>query len=65
MNIFTKEYDGAIDFRTFGPYNIYDNTQKLDTRVNGRQRQYEFTFDNMVGFRLEKFFEEVRVTTPR
>jgi len=65
MNIFTKEYDGAIDFRIFGPYNIYDDTQKLDTRANGRQRQYQFTFDNKFGFRLEKFFEEIRVTTPR
>jgi hypothetical protein len=65
MYINTKEYDGALAFRTFGPYNIYDNTQKVETRANGRQRQYQFTFNNKFGFRLEKFFEELRTTTAR
>lgn len=65
MNILTKEYDGALAFRTFGPYNILDTTQKVEVRVNGRQRQYQFNFSNTVGFRIEKWFEELRTTTPR
>ena len=65
MTIKTKEYDGNVDYRTFGPYNILDNTRKIETRANGRQRQYTFNFSNKVGFRFEKFFEELRTTTPR
>jgi len=65
LSIDTKEYDGQLTPRTFGPYPIYDTTQKLEVRANGRQRQYTFEFNNEIGFRFEKFFEELRVTTPR
>jgi hypothetical protein len=65
MYIFTKEYDSAPFPRSFGPYNIISTTQKIEARANGRQRQYKFVFDNTTGFRLEKFFEELRTTTPR
>jgi len=65
MFIYTKEYDGMITPRTFGPYPIYDNTLKIETRANGRQRQYEFIFNNLVGFRIQKYFEELRTTTAR
>lgn len=65
MTIYTKEYDGQQFPRTFGSYPIYDTTQKIEVRANGRQRQYKFEFDNTTGFRLEKFFEELRTTTPR
>jgi hypothetical protein len=65
MFIYTKEYDGMPTARTFGPYPITDMTQKVETRANGRQRQYQFTFNNTTGFRFEKFFEELRTTTPR
>lgn len=65
MTIYTKEYDGQLTPRTFGAYPIYDTTQKIEVRANGRQRQYKFEFDNATGFRLEKFFEELRTSTPR
>jgi len=65
MTIYTKEYDGQLTPRTFGAYPIYDTTQKIELRANGRQRQYKFTFDNEIGFRFERFFEELRTSTPR
>lgn len=65
MFIYTKEYDSAGNFRTFGPYTVTDLTQKIETRANGRQRQYQYVFNNTIGFRIEKFFEELRTTTPR
>ncbi len=65
MYIYTKEYDSAPTPRIFGPYPIGDTTQKVETRANGRQRLYQFTFNNTFGFRFEKFFEELRTTTPR
>lgn len=63
--VLTKEYDGQLLNRSFGPYNIYDDTPKVETRINGRQRQYVLNFSNTFGFRIEKFFEDIRPTTVR
>lgn len=65
MFIYTKEYDSSKNVRTFGPYAVTDLTEKIETRANGRQRQYQYVFNNTLGFRIEKFFEELRTTTPR
>lgn len=65
MFIYTKEYDSSKNVRTFGPYAVTDLTEKIETRANGRQRQYQYMFNNTLGFRIEKFFEELRTTTPR
>jgi hypothetical protein len=63
--ILTKEYDGQPNERSFGAYDIYDTTPKVETRINGRQRQYVINFSNTFGFRIEKFFEELKPTTVR
>jgi hypothetical protein len=65
MSINTKEYDSQASARIFGPYPITALTQKVETRANGRQRQYKFDFSNTFGFRFEKFYEEFKATTPR
>lgn len=65
MYVYTKEYDSATTERTFGPYVVTDMTEKIDIRANGRQRQYRFEFDTTDGFRIEKWLEELKVTTPR
>lgn len=65
MYVYTKEYDSSQQERTFGAYPVSDLTEKIEIRANGRQRQYEFTFDTTDGFRIGKFFEELKLTTPR
>jgi hypothetical protein len=65
FTVLTKEYDGQPSFRSFGAYNVYDTTGKIETRINGRQRQYVLNFSNQFGFRIERFFEEVKQTTVR
>lgn len=57
LTVNTKEYDGQPDPRTFGPYEVYAHTTKIDTRINGRQRQYMYTFLNTNGFRIQKTYE--------
>ncbi len=60
-----KEYDGSTLIRVFGPYNTTINTEKIETRISGRQRQYVFNFDSQQGFRIQKMFEELKPSTFR
>jgi hypothetical protein len=57
LTVNTKEYDGQADARTFGPYEVFGNTTKIDTRITGRQRQYMYDFSNTIGFRIQKTYE--------
>jgi hypothetical protein len=70
MTVNTKEYDGDNP-RVFGPYQIFANTTKIDTRIVGRQRQYVYTFlDNgtpiiNLGIRIQKIYEMLKPFTVR
>lgn len=65
ITVYTKEYDGDLIPRTFGPYTVTATTTKIESRVSGRQRQYLFTFDTQNGFRIQKMLEEVKPSTIR
>lgn len=65
LTVQTKEYDGQIVPRTFGPQTVYTDTNKLEMRANGRQWNYSYNFSNTTGFRIEKFFAELKPTTQR
>ena len=65
LSINTKEYDGQLVPRTFGAFTVGSLTQKIETRATGRQWEYKFDFSNQVGFRIEKFYAEIKPTTPR
>lgn len=59
LTVNTKEYDGQVTPRSFGAYDVLETTQKIDTRIAGRQRQYVYEFDNTCGFRIQKSYEEI------
>jgi hypothetical protein len=61
----TKNYDSDANPRLFGAYSVLTSTQKIDTRILGRQRQYVYNFSNTCGFRIQKSYEESRPFTPR
>lgn len=65
LTINTKEYDGQLVPRSFGPFQVDTTTQKIETRATGRQWEYKFDFSNQVGFRIEKFYAEIKPSTPR
>jgi hypothetical protein len=65
INMYTKEYDGDPNPRSFGPYTVTAQTTKLETRISGRQRQYKFVWDTQNGFRVQKMLEEIKPSTVR
>lgn len=65
MTVNAKDYDGQQNSVAFGPYSINGFTQKIDTRIAGRQRQYVYSFSGTQGFRLQKTFEEIKPSTAR
>lgn len=65
LTVNTKEYDGQITSRVFGPFQVDTSTQKIEARATGRQWEYVFNFSNQVGFRIEKYYAEIKPTTPR
>ncbi len=65
LTVQTKEYDGQRIARQFGPQTVTTNTDKLEIRANGRQWNYKFDFSNTTGFRIEKFYAELKPTTQR
>lgn len=65
ITVNTKEYDGQLNPRVFGAYNVTSITQKIDTRICGRQRQYIYNFSNQVGFRIQKSYEMYKPFTVR
>lgn len=65
LYVYTKLYDGDINPRTFGPYTVTATTTKIETRISGRQRQYEIVFDGTNGFRFQKVLEESKPSTVR
>jgi hypothetical protein len=60
-----KNYDGQSTFNTYGPFDVTGFTQKIETRVVGRQRQYIIDFSTTTGFRIQKMYEELKPTTQR
>lgn len=69
MQCVTKEYDASDIERTFPStnnyFNISQNINKIDVRGNGRQRKYKFSFSEVYGVRLQKFYEEIKPLTRR
>jgi hypothetical protein len=65
ITVYTKEYDGDATFETYGPYPVAAQTSKIETRIVGRQRQYEIDFNTQNGFRMQRIFEEVKPSTVR
>lgn len=65
LTVSTKEYDGQLNPRIFGPYDVTAITTKIDTRIVGRQRQYTYNFSNTTGFRIEKTYEMYKPFTVR
>lgn len=65
ITILSKNYDGQQFPISNGPYNVSGFTDKIDTRIVGRQRQYVYNFSGMQGFRIQKMFEEIKPTTVR
>lgn len=65
LTINTKDYDQDTNTRSFGPYDVYSNTSKIDCRILGRQRQYSYSFANTVGFRIQKTYETNKPFTVR
>lgn len=65
LTINTKEYDQDNNTRSFGPYDVYSDTSKIDCRILGRQRQYSYSFANTVGFRIQKTYETNKPFTVR
>lgn len=65
MIVNTKEYDGQVLSRSFGPYDVFGSTTKIDTRIVGRQRQYVYSFSNQTGFRIQKTYEMQKPFTVR
>lgn len=65
LTVNTKEYDQNSNVRTFGPYNVYSTTSKIDCRVVGRQRQYVYDFSNKIGFRIQRSYETNKPFTVR
>lgn len=65
ITVSTKEYDGQTIPRTFGPYSVYTNTDKIEARANGRQWNIQYDFNTTVGFRIEKFFAEIKPISQR
>lgn len=61
LTVNTKDYDGQVNPRTFGAYDVYQSTTKIDTRINGRQRQYVYNFNNSCGFRIQKTYESIDI----
>jgi hypothetical protein len=65
LTVNTKDYDGQITPRTFGPYDVTTTSRKIDVRISGRQRQYIYNFSNTTGFRIEKSYEMGKPYTVR
>lgn len=65
FTINAKNYDAASTFTSFGPFNVTGFTQKIETRVVGRQRQYVINFSTQIGFRIQKMYEELKPTSQR
>ena len=65
ITILSKSYDGQQFSISNGPYSVNGFTDKIDSRVMGRQRQYIYNFSGMQGFRIQKMFEEIKPTTVR
>lgn len=78
LTVFTKEYDGQTIARAFPPLlpagadptefpqqTVYNNTNKLEMRANGRQWSYQYRFSNTIGFRIQKMYAELKPLTQR
>lgn len=65
ITVNAKNYDGQSSFSTYGPYDVTGFTEKIETRVVGRQRQYQIDFSTTIGFRIQKMYEELKPTSQR
>ena len=65
LTISTKMYDGDAYEVISNPYNVSMNTNKIDLRALGRQRKYTFNSNTSYPFRIQKWFEEIKQSTPR
>ncbi len=65
LTVNTKDYDGQLNPRVFGSYNVLSTTTQINTRISGRQRQYIYNFSNTVGFRIQKTYEMKKPFTVR
>jgi hypothetical protein len=65
LNVNMKEYAGQLNPRVSKDYDVYSQTTKLDTRLSCRLRQYNYTFANKAGFRIQLSYEETKPGTRR
>lgn len=65
LTINSKYYDGHQNPIVNGPFFVNGFTEKIDTRVVGRQRQYVYNFDGQQGFRIQITYEEIKPSTIR
>ncbi len=65
LSLNAKNYDGQSTFTSYGPFNITGFTEKIETRVVARQRQYVINFSTQIGFRIQKTYEELKPTSQR
>lgn len=65
MVIQTKSYIGEALPRVSPTYDVYLTTQKIDTKVSGRYAQFLYTFNNILGFRIQLSYKVTKPTTRR
>lgn len=65
ITVNAKNYDGQSTTVTYGAYEVTGFTQKIETRIVARQRQYQFNFSGTQGFRIQKMYEELKPTSQR